>query len=256
VLAYVFWHRPLDHTALEAYERAEIAFHRSLSHNRPVGLRGSAVFRVAELPWMAPPVGALHGIPHSGSPGHAGAGAPDDESADSSVDESADSLVDERAGASVDESPGSSEDEGAGVPAYEDWYLVEDYAALGVLNEAAVARGHRTVHDDLARRFGAGAGGLYGLVEGELAPGLDSIGEASIAVWVARTPGAPRRALGELLGDGMDPGRASLWRRQLVLGPAPEFCLLALEPPAGVAATRLPDGWTARTLEREALWHG
>ena len=54
----------------------------------------------------------------------------------------------------------------------------------------------------------------------------------------------------------MDPAHASLWRRQLVLGPAPEFCLLAGEVPAGVAPTRLPAGWVATTLEREALWSG
>jgi hypothetical protein len=208
VLAYVFWHRPLAGVAVADYEHAEIAFHRSLARARPAGLRCSAVFRVPELPWLAPAPGGAQGQPDSG---------------------------------------------GAG---YEDWYLVEDYTALGVLNEAAVAHGHRTVHDELARRFGAGTGGLYGLVEGELASGCDSVGEASIAVWVARTPGVQRRALGELLGDGMDPRHASLWRRQLVLGPAPEFCLLAPELPAGVAPTRLPAGWTASSFAREALWHG
>jgi hypothetical protein len=207
VLAYVFWHRPRVQDAISAYEQAEIAFHRSLARERPAGLVGSAVFRVAELPWLAP-AGAVDGQPHGGAAG------------------------------------------------YEDWYLVEDYTALGVLNEAAVGRGHRTVHDELAHRFGAGAGGLYGLVEGELAPGLDSIGGAAIAVWVARTPGVERRPLGELLGDGMDPRHASLWRRQLVFGPAPELCLLAPEPPPGVAPTRLPPGWTARSLTRETLWHG
>jgi hypothetical protein len=62
--------------------------------------------------------------------------------------------------------------------------------------------------------------------------------------------------LGELLGDGMDRRHASLWRRQLVLGPAPEYCLLANEIPAGVAPTRLPPGWTATILERELLWSG
>ena len=41
----------------------------------------------------------------------------------------------------------------------------------------------------------------------------------------------------------MDPEHASLWRRQFVLGPAPEYCLLAPEAPAGVAPTRLPEGW-------------
>jgi hypothetical protein len=208
MLAYVFWHRPLDDSAVDAYERAEIAFHRSLAHARPAGMRGSAVFRVAELPWLAPPP----------------------------------------------EAAGLQRQDGAA--GYEDWYLVEDYTALGILNEAAVAHGHRTVHDELARRFGAGAGGLYGLIEGELAPGLDSIGAASMAIWVARTSGTERRGLGELLGDGMDPDRASLWRRQLVFGPAPEFCLLAHEPPAGAAPARLPAGWTARTLAREAIWHG
>jgi hypothetical protein len=224
MLAYVFWHRPLDDSAVDAYERAEIAFHRSLAHARPAGMRGSAVFRVAELPWLAPS-SEVAPEPHGGA------------------------LGVERHGDAADRAHG-------GAAGYEDWYLVEDYTALGILNEAAVAHGHRTVHDELARRFGAGAGGLYGLVEGELAPGLDSIGGASIAVWVARTPGVERRPLGELLGDGMDPRHASLWRRQLVFGPAPEFCLLAPEPPAGVAPTRLPAGWTARSLTRETLWHG
>jgi hypothetical protein len=171
-------------------------------------MRGSAVFRVAELPWLAPAADGDEGQQQGGAAG------------------------------------------------YEDWYLVEDYTALGILNEAAVAHGHRTVHDELARRFGAGAGGLYGLVEGELTPGLDSIGAASIAIWVARRPGTGRLGLGELLGDGMDPARASLWRRQLVFGPAPEFCLLAREVPAGAAPARLPAGWSACTLAREAIWRG
>ncbi|HYM56026.1 MAG TPA: hypothetical protein VES97_11725 [Solirubrobacteraceae bacterium] len=143
-----------------------------------------------------------------------------------------------------------------GAAGCEDWYFVEDFAALGVLNEAAVGRGHRTAHEQAARRFGAGAGGLYGLIEGRPTAHLRSVEEATVTVWIARPPGSQRRALGELLGDGMDPERASLWRRQLVLGPAPEFCLLAPEPPSGVGPTRLPAGWTATTFEREVLWSG
>jgi hypothetical protein len=154
--------------------------------------------------------------------------------------------------------------------AYEDWYLIEDFAALGVLNEAAVAHGHRGAHDEIARRFGAGAGGLYGLLEGH----ADLLG-SPLAVWVTRPPGAGRfgdaseasvsrfgrRALGELLGDGMDPEHASLWRRALVFGPAPEYCLLTRQPisdrsPTGVAPTRLPKGWRAVACEREMIWGG
>jgi hypothetical protein len=215
VLAYLFWHRPQDPAAIEAYEQAQLCFHRSLKHRPPVGLYGSAVFRLAGLPWLARAPGA---------------------------------------------EPGPS---GQGDVGYEDWYLLEDYAALGVLNEAAVGRGHRTPHDLLARRSGAGAGGLYGLLEGdhaELAQRAGVLGEAPLAIWIARPPGRPPGTqpgvLAELLGDGMEPRQASLWRRQLVLGPAPEFCLLAREPPPGVAPTRLPAGWTVSTLSREALWSG
>jgi len=122
---------------------------------------------------------------------------------------------------------------GATAAGYEDWYLVDDFAALGVLNEAAVGRGHRSSHDEAARRYGAGTGGLYGLIEGE--PCAESLADASLATWIARPPGSHRLGVGEMLGDGMRPESASLWRRHLVLGPAPEFCLLAEEPTAGVA---------------------
>jgi len=197
VLAYVFWHGPLEGADRASYERAHHAFLRSLARTPPVGLLASAAFRVARAPWLAD--------------------APE--------------------------------------PLFEDWYLVEDYAALGVLNEAAVGRGHQSTHDEVARRYGGGAGALYGLIEGEA--GARALASSTLAVWISRPPGggpgSRRRGLDELLGDGMDARAASLWRRQLVLGPAPEFCLLASEEPAGVAASRLPRGWSATTLAREAL---
>jgi hypothetical protein len=223
MLAYLLWHRPADGIELGAYEHACERFHHSLRHSPPAGLRGSAVFRLAEHPWLAPapPAGESHPADPTDTPRF-----PDPVDAE----------------------------QGAG--AYEDWYLLDDFAALGVLNEAAVAHGHRSAHDDVARRFGAGAGGLYRLLEGH----ADLLG-APLAVWVSRPPGAARRALGELLGDGMEPQHASLWRRQLVLGPAPEYCLLTRQAisarsPTGVAPTRLPEGWRATVCEREMLWHG
>jgi hypothetical protein len=195
VIAYVFWHRHGEDADGAGYEDALLAFHRSLNRSQPVGMLGSATFRVPRAPWL----------------------------------------------------------DGEG---YEDWYLVQDFTALGVLNEAAVGRGHRTTHDRAARGIADGAGGLYSLVEGErgLAPGEP--GSPSPAVWVARPPGSPERRLGELLGDGMDPSCASLWRRLMVLGPAPEYCLLASEASAGVAGTRLPEGWKAHAVERQVLYVG
>ncbi len=140
-------------------------------------------------------------------------------------------------------------------PAYEDWYLVEDFAALGVLNEAAVGRGHRSRHDQLALHSGAGAGGLYALLEGR--PDAATLMRATLAVWVEQGAGdgveLRHAGLPEMLADGIEPGTTTLWRRQLVLGPAPEFCLLGREVPSGTLASRLPAGWRASTLAREAL---
>ncbi len=208
MLAYLFWHRPAAGVERERYEQELERFHRSLAHRPPGGLRGSASFRVPQLPWL----------PAS------------------------------EADASAPSSAGADEDAaGAG---YEDWYVVEDWAAVSVLEEAAVSRGHVTAHDAIAARAGAGSGAVYRLLEGSARP---SGGEA---VWVAPAPGHERLALDALLGDGIDRERDGLWRRCLVLGPAPEYCLLAGEAPAGVAETRLPAGWRAVSVRREQVWGG
>lgn len=102
--------------------------------------------------------------------------------------------------------------------AYEDWYLVEDWAALGVLNDAAVDARHRPPHDAVARGTAAGAGAVYALESGPAAPAL-----ARAVTW----SGAPVAA-----GDAH-------WRRQLVLGPAPQYCTLHHGPAAG-ALPRAP----------------
>jgi hypothetical protein len=138
--------------------------------------------------------------------------------------------------------------EGAG---YEDWYLLDGWSAVGVLEEAAVARGHVSRHDALAGMAGAASGAIYRLSEGHA-----ELADARVAVWVARSPQTAMVTIGDLLGDGMDRCSGGLWRRCLGLGPAPEYCLLAAEPAPGVASTRLPTGWRATTCERTVLWSG
>lgn len=218
MLAYLLWHRPADGIEQEAYERAGEGFHRSLHHAPPAGFRGSAIYRLDEPKWLGADAGdGLQAGSHE--PGRGAGHAPDG---------------------------------GAG---YEDWYLVDDFAALGVLNEVAVAHRHRTAHDEIARRFGTGAGGLYGLMEGRA-----DLASKPLGIWISRPPVARppiiKPALGELLGDGLDPQHSSLWRRALVFGPAPEYCLLAHESPAGIAPSRLPQGWRATITTREEIWNG
>jgi|ERR1700722_3412515 len=133
---------------------------------------------------------------------------------------------------------------------YEDWYLLDGFGSLGVLNEAAVGRGHRTAHDHAARHTAAGTAGLYALQEGT----SDAWKQSGVAVWVTREPGSAAPALGDLLADdGAQAGPSCLWRRQMSLGPAPELCLHAQQAPQGAALDRLPAHWSATTIDREAL---
>ena len=92
---------------------------------------------------------------------------------------------------------------------YEDWYLADDWHSVGVLNAAAVDAVHRADHDAVAREAGAGAGGLFALKGGDL-----PLERAGAAAWSSDHPPEPGR------------GGFALWQRQMVLGPAPEFCLL------------------------------
>ena len=131
---------------------------------------------------------------------------------------------------------------------YEDWYVVEDFAALGVLNEAAVGRGHRTAHDARAPRR-PGHRRIYRLLEGC----AGSRADARVAVWIEKPRGVESPLLAALLGDGMDGAHAGLWQRQLALGPAPEYCLLAAEPPRGARRRACRGAGARRSRSASAL---
>jgi hypothetical protein len=105
-------------------------------------------------------------------------------------------------------------------PAYEDWYLVADWAALGALNDAAVAGARQPPHDAVAAEALAGAGGVFRLIAG------DGPAAAAHAAWTGKPAGADRDAFAAALEA---PG-ASVWMRELVLGPAPEYAVRGPEP--------------------------
>lgn len=96
---------------------------------------------------------------------------------------------------------------------YEDWYLVEGWEALGDLNAAAVDARRRAHHDRAAAMVGNGWGGVYAHLDGAEEIPVE-------ASWLEKRPGQP---LEDLLSP-LDPA-TPVWRRQLVLGPAPELCI-------------------------------
>jgi hypothetical protein len=137
---------------------------------------------------------------------------------------------------------------GDGGPGYEDWYVVEDFAALGVINAAAVGPANETAHAAAAGLMGEGTGGIYLLLDGR-----PRFADILLATWITPVPGKLNPLIDDFFADGLERDTASLWRRQMALGPAPELCLLAGEEAAGTRATRLPAGWSERTDTRSQV---
>lgn len=100
---------------------------------------------------------------------------------------------------------------GDGEDGYEDWHLVDDWTAIGELNARAVDEARRPAHDQAASLAGAGWGAIY-----ELARGIERIPEG--VEWLEKPRGEPSEEFIASLPH------ESVWRRQLALGPGPEFC--------------------------------
>ena len=124
---------------------------------------------------------------------------------------------------------------------YSDWYLVDGSAALDVLNAAAVSGARTPAHDAAAQMAVDAEGKLYSLVSGEPAagPGFEIRFSKPAGV------GYPDH-YARLRPYSSGPG-VSVWRRMMVLGPPPEFCLLA---PSEV---ELPPEYRPEVLRREPI---
>lgn len=124
---------------------------------------------------------------------------------------------------------------------YADWYLVESSAALDALNEAAVSGARSASHDKAARMATDGAGKLLALVSGSASAG------AGFEIRFSKPAGMGYPELYQRLKPWTDRADVTLWRRMMVLGPPPEFCLLA---PSEI---QLPAEMKPEVLRRESV---
>jgi hypothetical protein len=122
-------------------------------------------------------------------------------------------------------------------PAYEDWYLLDDSAALDRLNDAAVSGACEEPHNLVAREAAGGTGGLY-----RLRSDHEVLREARFAVWLAKPDGVTYREFYEAFSPLTSQTNVALWGRQMTLGPTTEFCLHSQTP------VQLPPGYTGRQL--------
>jgi hypothetical protein len=129
-----------------------------------------------------------------------------------------------------------------GGEAYEDWYLVQDFGALGLLNEAAVSTSRAAPHGAAAAVAAGGAGGVYGLRRGAV------LRQPQYAHWFSKPDGMPYRELFAQLASVVDQVQGALWMRQMVLGPAQEFCLHAAAP------VSMPTVFSALVIPLRQAW--
>ena len=129
-----------------------------------------------------------------------------------------------------------------GGEAYEDWYLVQDFASLGLLNEAAVSASRATPHEAAAAVTAGGAGGLYGLRRGAV------LRQPQYAHWFGKPEGMPYSELFVQLAPVEEQVQGALWMRQMVLGPAREFCLHAAAP------VSMPTVFSALVIPLRQAW--
>jgi hypothetical protein len=119
--------------------------------------------------------------------------------------------------------------------AYEDWYIIVDSAGLDSFDAAAVDAARRSVHDAAAVAASTGAGGLYRLLGGEaIVP--------SETTWFGKPDGTTYVDFASAL-ETWRQSCATLWQRQMVLGPAPQYTAQTTTsgPERGIASIRIVD---------------
>jgi len=130
--------------------------------------------------------------------------------------------------------------------AYEDWYLVEDSAALDPLNEAAVSGPREQPHNRVAADVAGGTAGLYRVKQGEAV----SLFTARFACWFAKPAGLSYPDFFTQMKPLTSGETTCLWGRQMTLGPTTEFCLHSRDQ------LSLPRGYEGQILSLETIWSG
>lgn len=109
--------------------------------------------------------------------------------------------------------------------AYEEWYLLDDSAAMDPLNEAAVSGVCLEPHNRVAREAADGTGGLY-----RWRAGSQDLLQAKFATWLSKPAGVSYKDFYETLEPITSLPGVALWGRQMTLGPTKEFCLHSPTP--------------------------
>ena len=117
--------------------------------------------------------------------------------------------------------------------AYEEWYLLDDSAAMDRLNDAAVSGVCEEPHNRVAREAADGIGGLY-----RLRAGQGQLSQSRCALWLSKPAGVSYKDFYTTLQPLTSQPGVTLWGRQMTLGPTTEFCIQSSNP------IELPPGYS------------
>lgn len=109
--------------------------------------------------------------------------------------------------------------------AFEEWYLLDDSAAMDPLNDAAVSGVCEEPHNRVARAAADGTGGLY-----RLRAGAGNLTDAKFATWLSKPNGVSYKDFYANLQSLTSQPGVALWGRQMTLGPTTEFCIHSPTP--------------------------
>jgi hypothetical protein len=126
--------------------------------------------------------------------------------------------------------------------AYEEWYLLDDSAAMDRLNEAAVSGACEEPHNRVAREAADGIGGLY-----RLRAGAQDLAHSKFAVWLSKPGGVSYKDFYAALQPLTSQPGVALWGRQMTLGPTTEFCLHSQ------TSIELPQGYTGYSMSLDLI---
>lgn len=129
-----------------------------------------------------------------------------------------------------------------GKDAYEDWYCITETGALDALNDAAISASRQASHDAAAAAVHDGSAGLYRLKFG------DPQQAPSYAHWFGKPDGWTYQKFFETIEPLAHGHGRALWKRQMALGPAREFCLHAPEQ------VTLPVGFVGQAIKIRSVF--
>ena len=127
--------------------------------------------------------------------------------------------------------------------AYEEWYLLDDSAAMDPLNEAAVSGACEQPHNRVAREAADGTGGLY-----RFRSGKEELAQSRFALWLSKPNGVSYNDFYATLQPLTSQPGIGLWGRQMTLGPTTEFCIHSS------TQIQLPENYTGHTIPLELVW--